>query len=96
MAALKSYFPSKGEDQDAVMKHLWDQGATSHLMFVQRMSLRGNPHIKGVFIPNHEDATTPSELECVPLSKDHVRPSVNEFREELSMTNNGVELGSLN
>ena len=43
----------------------------------------------------NDDATVPSELECVPLSEDCIPCLVSEFQEELSMENNGVELGSL-
>ena len=94
MTAIKFYYPSNGEDQDALMEHLWDQGTMSYLMFVRRMSLRGNPYIKGVFVLDDDDAMVPSEFDCIPLSKDGFSQLVSEFQEELSMENNGVELGS--
>ena len=76
------------------MENLWNQGTLSYLIFTRRMSLRGNPYIKGVFILN-DDAMPPSEFECKLLSKDCVPCSVSDFREELSTENNGVELGFL-
>jgi hypothetical protein len=98
MTALKFYFPSNGEDddQDQILEDLWNQGTMSYLIFTRRMSHRGNPYIKGVFILENDNTPPPYELECIPLSEDHIHPLVNEFREELLMKNNGVELGSPN
>ena len=93
-ATLKFHLPSDC-DPDAFMEHIWKQGTMSHLMFVRRMSLRGNPHIKGLFIFN-DDATIPSDFECTPISEDCASLSVREFQEEISMENNGVELGAVN
>ena len=78
MIALKFYFPSNGEDQDAFMQNMWNEGIMSYLIFTPRMSLRGNPHIKGVFILN-DDAMVPSEFECIPLSEDCIPCLVSEF-----------------
>ena len=94
MTALKFYFPSNGEDQDALMEHTWNQGVMSYLLFVRRMSHRGNPHIKGVFVLN-DNVTPPPQFECTPLSDGYIPCLVSELQEELSMENNGVELGSL-
>ena len=95
--ALKFYFPSNGNDcnQDEFMEHMWNQGAMSYLIFVRRMSLRGNPYIKGVFILDDDNAVVPPEFECTPLSEDCVPCLVSELQEELWMENNGIELGSL-
>ena len=93
MTPIKFYFPSNGEDQDTLMEHLWNQGIMSYLIFVRRMSHRGNPYIKGVFILDDDNATVPSEFDCIPLSKDGLSQLVTEFQEELSIENNGVELG---
>ena len=95
MMAQKFYFPSNGEDQDALIEHTWNQGVMSYLLFVRRMSHRGNPYIKGVFILDDDDATVPSEFECTLLSNDYASLLVSEFQEELSMENNGVKSGSL-
>ena len=81
MTAIKFYYPSNGEDQDALMEHLWDQGTMSYLMFVRRMSLRGNPYIKGVFVLDNDGAMVPSEFDCIPLSKDGLSQLVSEFQE---------------
>ena len=94
MTALKFYFPSNGKDQDALMEHTWNQGVMSHLLFVRRMSHRGNPHIKGVFVLN-DNTMPPPQFECNPLFNDCIPCLVSELQEELSMENNGVELGSL-
>ena len=95
MIALKFYFPSNGEDQDAFMQDWWNQGAVSYLIFTRRMSLRGNPYIKGVFILDDDKAVVPPEFECKLLSDDCVPCLVSPFQEELSMENNGMELGSV-
>ena len=88
MQALKFYFPSCGNDQDVVMEHMWKQGIMSYLTFVRRMSLRGNPCIKGVFILNDTTPSDiPSEFECIPLSKEALHCLVIELQEELSMEN---------
>ena len=96
MAALKFYLPSNGEDQD-LMKYLWENTDIPYMIFVQRMSFRGNPYIKGVIILDNDSTMTmiPPELICTRLRDDYVAPLVNEFREELSVQNNGTELGSL-
>ena len=96
-AALKFYFPSNGNDrnQDEFMEHMWNQGEMSYLIFVRRISSRGNPYIKGVFIVNDEDTVTAlSEFECTQLSEEAFSCLVSELQEELSIEHNGVELGS--
>ena len=95
MTAIKFYFPSNGEDQDALMEHVWNQGTMSYLIFIWRMSHRGNTYIKGVFILDDDGATVPSEFECIPLSRDCVSLLVSKFQEEISMENNGAKLGSV-
>ena len=92
MQSLKFYSPSNGKDQDAFIEHTWNQGAMPYLIFVRRMSLRGNPYIKGAFLLN-EDTTAPSEFECTQLSEEAFSCLVSELQEELSIKNNGVELG---
>ena len=95
--AFTFYFPSNGDhdDQDKFMDHVWNERIMDYLIYVRRISLRGNPYIKGVFLLN-DDATPPSEFECAPLSNDNdIIPLASEFQEELSVENNGVELGSL-
>ena len=94
MTALKFYLPSNGEDQD-LLKYLWDNTDIPYMIFVQRMSFRGNPYTKGVIILDNESTMIPPELICTPLRDDYVAPLVNEFREELLVQNNGTELGSL-
>ena len=94
MTALKFYLPSNGEDQ-SLLKYLWDNNPIPYMIFVQRMSFPGNPYSKGVIILDDESTVIPPELICTPLRDDYVAPLVNEFREELSMQNNGIELGSL-
>ena len=97
MIALKFYFPSRfnGDDQCSFMKDLWDQGIMSYLIFTRRMSLRGNPYIKGVFILDDDNTTVPTELECTPVPQGFISLAVSEFKEELLIEDNGVELGSL-
>ena len=95
MAILKFYFPSNnGDDQDAFMEHLWKQGTMSYLIFVRRMSLRGNPYVKGVFACD-DTMTPPPEFECSLLEGDCVSCVISDIQEELSVENNGMELGSL-
>lgn len=79
---------------DAFMQNMWNEGTMSYLIFTRIMSFRGNPYIKGVFILN-DSAMTPSDLDCVPLSEDCVLSLVSELQEELSLEQNGAELGSL-
>lgn len=98
MVTVKFYFPSNGEDQEAVLKSLWQQEAVSHMIYVRRMSQRGNPYIKGVFSlnENDNDFAPPPEIQCIPLDEDSTTALVNEFRDELLVEDNGVELGDLN
>lgn len=93
MVLLKFYTHSNG-NQDEFMEHMWKQGTMSYLIFVRRMSLRGNPYIKGVFAIN-DTVTPPPEFECTQLSNDCVPRLVSELQEELSIENNGIELGVL-
>lgn len=69
VTAPKFHFPSNGEDQDAFMENLWNQGTMFHLTLTRRMSLCGNPQTKGVFILDNDDTSVPSEFECTQLPK---------------------------
>ena len=93
MEALKFYFPSNGENQDHFMKDLWDQGTMSYLIFIHRISLRGNPYTKGVFIL--KDGAPIPPFECTPIPEEFIGLMVSEFKEELMIENNGEELGYL-
>ena len=92
MTILKFYYPSNGEPQDEFMEDLWNEGNVSYLTHTRRVSHRGNPHIKGVFLLNDE-AQVPPVFECVPLSHDNACALVSEFQQELSHENNGLEFG---
>ena len=95
MIALKFYFPCDGGDQDSFMKSLWNQGTMSYLIYTQRMSLRGNPYIKGLIILNDDDTPVPPMFECTPVSDNWIHLIASEFQEELSIEDNGVELSCL-
>ena len=94
MTTMKFYYPSNSEDQEAVLKNLWQQDAISRMIYVRRMSHRGNPYIKGIFTLNEDaaDFTPPPEIQCIPLNEDSTIALVDEFRQELSVEDNGVEL----
>jgi len=96
MIAVKFYFPARfnDDDQDSFMIDMWDQGIMSYLIYTRRMSLRGNPYTKGVFIAN-DDAPIPPEFECTPIPEDLIHLAISEFKEELMIEKNGIELGSL-
>ena len=95
MTTLKFYFPSNDDgDQDEFMQSVWEQGIMSYLIFTQRVSLRGNPYIKGVFVLN-DGAIAPLEFECIPLPHDHALSLIESFREEISIKANDLELGRI-
>ena len=95
MIALTFYFPSNGDhgDQDKFMHQIWNEHIMDYLIYVRRMSLRGNPHIKGLFILNDESAPLPSEFEVQPIPDDCLGCLLRQFKEEQKIENNAMEHG---
>ena len=93
MTVFSFYFPSDDHDQDGFMHSLWNDRTMDYLIYVQRISHRGNPYIKGLFIWKDESVPLPSEWEVYPIPDDVVKHVYRQFKEEQELENNGVELG---
>ena len=94
MIALTFYFPSNDYgDQDKFMHQIWQEGTMDYLIHARRVSLRGNPHIKGLFVLNNESAPLPSEFEVQPIPNDCLGCLLQQFKEEQKIENNATECG---
>ena len=95
MIALTFYFPSNGNqgNQDKFMHQIWQEGTIDYLIHVRRVSLRGNPYIKGLFVLNNESAPLPSEFEVQPIPDDCLGCLLRQFKEEQKIENNATEYG---
>ena len=95
MIALTFYFPSNDghSDQDKFIHQIWNEHIMDYLIYARRMSMRGNPCIKGLFILNDESASLPSEFEVQPIPDDCLGCLVRQFKEEQKIENNAMEHG---
>jgi hypothetical protein len=93
MTAFTFYFPSNGDhdDQDKFMQQIWNERILDYLFYVRRVSLRGNPYIKGLFIVNGEAPSLPVEFEVKPIPDDCVDFLLEDFKEEQRIHNNATE-----
>ena len=83
MTASTFYFPSNDYgDQDQFMHQIWQEGTMDYLIYVRRVSLRGNPYIKGLFVLNNESAPLPSEFEVQPIPDDCLGCLLRLFKDE--------------
>ena len=97
MTALKFVFYSPLSDdnddvQDGLMHHIWSQRAMDYLIFVRRMSSRGNPYIGGLFVSN-EEVILPPEFEVRLIPDEHYEELHQQFKEEQRNENNATEYG---
>lgn len=93
MKTFAFYFPSNDDDQDAFMHQLWNERTMDYLIYVRRISSRGNPYIKGLFIMRDETTSPPPEFELRPIPDDSVSYLVQQFKEEQMFENNATEYG---
>ena len=94
MTAFTFYFPSNGDDnQDDFLHQVWNEGIMDYLIYVRRVSLRGIPYIKGLFILHDESASIPHEFEVHPIPDDCLECLQRQFEEEQRTENNGIEYG---
>ena len=94
MTASTFHFPSNGDhDQDEFMHQIWNERIMDHLICARRLSLKGNPCIKGPFILNNESASLPPEFEVHPIPDDCLGCLYQQFKEEQEIENNAVEYG---
>ena len=97
MVALAFYFPSNGDHdyQDDFICRIWNERIMDYLIYVRRVSLRGIPYIKGLFMLKDESAPLPSKFEVHPISDDCIECLYRQFKEEQKMENNAMEYGHL-
>ena len=94
MTVFTFYFPSNGDhDQDSFIRSIWDEHAMEYLIYVRRVSLKGNPYIKGLFILNDESFPLPPEFEVNLIPDDCVECLQQQFKEEQEIENNATEYG---
>jgi hypothetical protein len=93
MTAFTFYFPSNGDhdDHDEFMQQIWNERILDYLIYVRRVSLRGNPYIKGLFVVNDDSVLPPLPFEVNPISHDCVSHLLQNFKEEQRIENNAVE-----
>ena len=76
------------------MHEIWNDNIMDYLIYVRRVSLKGLPHIKGLFILKDESTPLPSEFEVHPISNDDVLACVHhQYKEEQKFENNAIEYG---
>ena len=96
MIALSFYLPSNTSDEDTFISQIWHEGAIDYLIYVKRISARGNPYIKGLLILKDESASLPSELELRPVPDNCLECMWRQFKDEQEMEQNAVEYGTFN
>ena len=97
MIALTFYFPPSNDhgDQDKFIHHIWNEGIMDYLIYVKRISSRGNPYIKGLFILNDESVPLSPEFEVKPIDDDCIESLHRQFKEEQEIENNVIKYGHL-
>ena len=91
MTAATFYIPSPPEEIDDILGEIWRESNARHLIYVKRVSSRGNPYVRGLLISDAESIPLPSDFELNYLSEDCIDSSYNKFRCEIAHQNNGAE-----
>ena len=90
MIATTFYMPSPSNEIDDVLGDIWREGNARHLIYVKRISSRGNPYVRGLLISDTE-IPLPPEFELSYLSEDYVSVAHQNFKDEIDSQNNGTE-----
>ena len=91
MTAATFCMPSPPEEIDDILGEIWRESNVSHLIYVKRVSSRGNPYVRGLLISDAELIPLPSDFEVNCLSEDCIDSTYNKFKGEIANQNNGVE-----
>ena len=91
MTAATFYMPSPPDEIDDIIGEIWRESNAMRLIYVKRVSSRGNPCVRGLLISDTESIPFPSDFELIYLSEDCVNSTYNKFKHEIANQNNGVE-----
>ena len=88
--ATAFHMPSPPNEIDDVLGDIWREGNVRQLIYVKRMSSRGNPYVRGPLISDTQ-VPLPLEFELSHLPEDYVSVAHQNFKDEIDSQNNGTE-----
>ena len=91
MTAATFYCPDPPDEIDRLMDDIWSTKKIDYLIYVRRISQRGNPYVRGMLISNDETNPLPPEFEIHPIPGTCVDYVWRQFKEEIHIENNGLE-----
>lgn len=91
MTAATFYMPSPPNEIDDIIGEIWREGNARCLIYVKRMSSRGNPYVRGLLISDAESIPLPSDFELNHLPDNCIDSTYNKFKDEIANQNNGTE-----
>ena len=91
MAAATFYMPSPPTKIEEMIGDIWEEGKMRCLIYVKRMSSRGNAYVKGLAVSDSEAIPLPSSFELTYVPDEWVGDTYQNFKEEIDALDNGAE-----
>ena len=70
---------------------IWKEEDIKQMIYVRRVSLRGNPHMRVLIVSADDIIPLPPEFELRHLPEEQIETTVQDFQEEIAHERNGTE-----
>ena len=94
MTAAIFYCPSPPSEVSHLLNRIWKEENVRHLIYVKRISSRGDPCMRGLIVSADDVIPLPNEFELRHLPEEEIEPVLQEFQDEIAHERNGAECSS--
>lgn len=91
MSSAIFYYGSPPDEISHLLNRIWKEENVRHMIYVKRVSSRGNPYIRGLIVSADNVIPLPPEFEIRYLPEEQIKFSLEDFREEIAHERNGTE-----
>ena len=91
MTAATFYYPNPPEEIFHLLNGIWKEEDIGQMIYVKRVSSRGNPCIRGLIVSADATIPLPSDFELRHVPEEQIEPTLQDFQEEIAHERNGTE-----
>ena len=84
MTAAIFHYPSPPNEVPHLLNRIWKEEDVHHMIWVRRMSSRGNPHTRGLIVSADDVIPLPLEFEIRHLPFEEIEPTLQGFQQEMA------------